>query len=46
MKKWKAPNDVQKKKFDNAMNFNKVAIKNAFSALKIGGEFLDISIQQ
>ena len=34
MKNWKAPNDVEKKRFDSAMNFGRVAIENAFGALK------------
>ena len=32
-KNWKAPNDVKKKRFDNGMNSNRVAIGNAFGAL-------------
>ena len=34
MKNWKASNDVQKKRFDNAMNSRRVAIENAFGTLK------------
>ena len=34
MKNWKALNDVQKKRFDSAMNSSRVTIENAFGALK------------
>ena len=34
MKNWIAPNDVQKRKFDSAMNFDRVTIENVFGALK------------
>ena len=34
MKNWRVSNDVQKKRFDSAMNSSRVTIENAFGALK------------